>query len=221
VTASEGHVHPLLRFDGRGALDGRSPAPGRESHFERPGALRELLADRDHGRADLRRVVTETSGLADPAPIVFAITTDPMLRHHFDVVRLTVTVDAVNAATQLAAHPEVVKQVLVGDELVITKVDLVESKARDELAAVLMALNPAAAVRTSRGGIVDAGRLYEPAREAGARETDARVARFGRVDRHAEAQQQAYDLAATHTGDVRSLRVSLGEPMDWLGFGCG
>ena len=58
--------------------------------------LRELLDDRDRGRAELRRVVIETSGLADPAPIVFTITNDPMLRHHFEIERLIVTVDAVN-----------------------------------------------------------------------------------------------------------------------------
>jgi G3E family GTPase len=69
--------------------------------------LRDLLDDRDRGRAGLRRVVIETSGLADPAPIVFTITNDPMLRHHFRIERLVVTVDAVNGIGQLAAHPEV------------------------------------------------------------------------------------------------------------------
>ena len=70
------------------------------------GVLRELLDDRDRGAPPLGRVVIETSGLADPAPIVFTITNDPMLRHQFAVERLMVTVDAVNCTEQLATHPE-------------------------------------------------------------------------------------------------------------------
>jgi G3E family GTPase len=161
--------------------------------------LRDLLDDRDRGRAELRRVVIETSGLADPAPIVFTITNDPMLRHHFEVERLTVTVDAVNGTEQLAAHAEVAKQVLVADELVITKVDLASQKARDALAARLAALNPAATIRTALFGVVD--------------EEPLRVASTG-----TRAPAPAMDRIAGHTDDVRTLRVDTDQPLDWLGF---
>jgi G3E family GTPase len=168
--------------------------------------LRNLLDDRDRGRAELRRVVIETSGLADPAPIVFTITNDPMLRHHFRIERLVVTVDACNAIEQLATHPEVAKQVLLADELVITKVDLVSAEARDGVAAELASLNPVATIRTAIHGVVE----NEPVRAA-ARGAAANPA----VDTRAAA---AHPGGAGHTDDVRTLRVSAGEPIDWLGF---
>jgi G3E family GTPase len=161
--------------------------------------LRDLLDDRDRGRADLRRVVIETSGLADPAPIVFTITTDPMLRHHFEVERLTVTVDAVNGPGQLAAHAEAVKQALVADELVVTKADLVESEHVDELVARLAALNPAAAIRAASDGVLLPGALRGP---GAARPRDGGPG----------------ELGAAHTDDVRTLRVDGAGPVDWTGF---
>jgi G3E family GTPase len=164
--------------------------------------LRELLDDRDRGRAELGRVVIETSGLADPAPIVFTITNDSMLRHHFEVDHLIVTVDAFNGSEQLAAHPEVAKQVLVADELVITKVDLVEPETRDALAARLTALNPAATVKTALHGALQQERLEVTAAPAAA----------------ATAPAAASSAGGGHTEDIRTLRVGADAPVDWLGF---
>ena len=165
-------------------------------------ALRDLLDAHDRGVARLSRVVIETSGLADPAPIVFTITNDPMLRHHFDVERLVVTVDAVNWAEQLGAHPEARKQVLVADELVITKLDLVEheEEAGAAIAGALRALNPAAILRTALHGV-----LGDPPPEA--RQT---------VPARNAAAETTNDLA--HTDDVSSLSLQPDGPIDWLGF---
>jgi G3E family GTPase len=169
--------------------------------------LRELLDDRDRGLAGLRRVVIETSGLADPAPIVFTITNDPMLRHHFEVERLIVTVDAFNCRGQLATHPEVAKQVLVADELVLTKLDLVDPEACKAVAAQLASLNPAATIRTALHGVVDEAPLH--------------VATGLSV--HKPPAQGAPDRAwqaggGRHTDDVRSLRIGADGSVDWLGF---
>ncbi len=170
--------------------------------------LRDLLDDRDRGRAELRRVVIETSGLADPAPIAFTITSDPMLRHHFEVERLIVTVDACNGPAQLAAHPEVAKQALVADELMITKVDLVEPEARDRLAAQLSGLNPAATIRTAIHGVVEQEALRVSGRRAAPNllpdeQAPLSPARVG---------------GGGHTDDVRTLSMDLDRPVDWLGF---
>jgi G3E family GTPase len=167
--------------------------------------LRELLDARDRGDAEVNRVVIETSGLADPAPIVFTITSDPMLRHHFDVERLMVTVAAGAGRAQLARHAEVAKQVLVADELVITKCDLVEEGAWEALAAELAALNPGASIRTALHGVLDerpvrvrTGKVQPPPR--GARGADAAPA------------------DGSHTDDVSTLILSPDGPVDWLGF---
>jgi G3E family GTPase len=172
-------------------------------------ALRELLETRDRGAADLSRVVIETSGLADPAPILFTITSDPMLRHHFDVERLVVTVDAVNWAEQLATHPEARKQVLVADELVITKLDLVEPEAGGAIGGALRALNPAARMRTALHGVLGEG----PAEIGPAPATDG-IVPFQPVPR--DAVQDGESLA--HTDDVSSLSLRPDRPVDWLGF---
>jgi G3E family GTPase len=165
-------------------------------------ALRDLLDAHDRGTARLSRVVIETSGLADPAPIVFTITNDPMLRHHFDVERLVVTVDAVNWAEQLGTHPEARKQVLVADELVITKLDLVEHEVQDGAAigAALRTLNPAASLKTALHGVLGA----EPA-QAGQSPPETHL-----------AADNANTLA--HTDDVSSLSLQPDGPLDWLGF---
>jgi G3E family GTPase len=165
--------------------------------------LRDLLDARDRGRQPLSRVVIETSGLADPAPIVFTITNDPMLRHHFDVERLIVTVDALNCRDQLAVHAEARKQVLVADELVITKVDLVEADECQAVAAALHSANPAATIRTALHGVPDDRplELVEPAHE------------------HTIPWAAAGDEPSTgHTGDVQTLALRADGRVDWLGF---
>ncbi len=166
--------------------------------------LRDLLNARDRGTQKISRVVIETSGLADPAPIVFTITNDPMLRHHFEIERLVVTVDAVNWAEQLASHPEPRKQVLVADQLVITKVDLVEAEEPGRIAGALRALNPAASVRTAVHGVL--------AGEPLAVDQPAAVG----PGRGAEGPRDA-DISA-HTDDISSLCLRLDQPVDWLGF---
>lgn len=167
-------------------------------------ALRELLDARDRGAQRCSRVVIETSGLADPAPIVFTVTNDPMLRHHFDVERLIVTVDALNWAEQIATHPEAHKQVLVADELVLTKTDLVATEACARAAAVLRALNPAATIRTALQGVLDPVPLE--------------IAEGTQV---AEALPEAFSAGASstaHADDVSSLTLHADGPVDWLGF---
>jgi G3E family GTPase len=160
-------------------------------------ALRRLLDDRDHGHAPLGRVVIETSGLADPAPIVFTITTDRMLRHHFAVDRVIVTVDAVNAYDQLASQPETAKQIAVADELIITKTDLVTAGALQDLATSLAALNPSALIRTALHGLVAERPLHAASKRAPA---------LGRT------------TATGHTDDVHQLSLEPDTAVDWLGF---
>lgn len=164
-------------------------------------ALRELLDARDRGAQRLSRVVIETSGLADPAPIVFTITNDPMLRHHFDVERLIVTVDALNWAEQITTHPEAYKQVLVADELVITKTDLVATEASASAAAALRALNPAATIRTAVHGVLDPA----PVKFASGAEVLPKAVSAGAS-------------GTAHADDVSSLTLRACGPVDWLGF---
>src|ERR687890_258282 len=77
----------------------------------------------------LDRVVIETTGLADPAPILYTIFTDPVLQHHFSVDLVIATVDAVNGDLHLDRNQESRKQVAAADRIVVTKTDLAEPQA--------------------------------------------------------------------------------------------
>ena len=88
--------------------------------------LRALLERSDSGEIKrFRRIVIETTGLADPAPILFTLGADPMLDHTLHLARVVTLVDAVNGADNLDRFAEAVRQAALADTLVITKTDLV------------------------------------------------------------------------------------------------
>ncbi len=94
----------------------------------------------------LQRVVIETTGLADPAPVIQAVIGNPVLAHSFRLDGVITLVDAVNGLATLAAHPESVKQVAVADRLVLTKTAMTDGVALSALTQALSDLNPRAAV---------------------------------------------------------------------------
>jgi G3E family GTPase len=126
--------------------------------------LSELLARRDSGTARFERVVIETSGLADPAPILHALMGDTVLAGRLALAGVATTIDAVNAAHTLAREREAVKQVAVADQLILTKTDLL-SGTNDELEGRLRRINPAAALLTACFGDIDPERLFAGSRQ--------------------------------------------------------
>jgi G3E family GTPase len=103
--------------------------------------LRDLIDRRDAGEVrPFRRVVIETSGLADPAPILYTLGADPMLDARLSLGRVVTVVDAENGATTLARFAEAVRQAAMADALVISKTDL--APVSDELHVALGGLNP-------------------------------------------------------------------------------
>ena len=105
--------------------------------------LRSLVERRDAGEIRrFRRIVIETSGLADPTPILFTLGTDPMLDHRLRLARVVTLVDAVTGTATLDRFEEAARQAAVADALVVSKTDL--APFGPELAARLDALNPAA-----------------------------------------------------------------------------
>src|SRR5712691_4671636 len=105
--------------------------------------LRSLIERRDSGEIRrFRRIVIETSGLADPAPVLFTLGTDPMLDQRLKLGRVVTLVDAVAGLETLDRFAEAARQAAVADALVISKTDL--APLGDALAARLTALNPRA-----------------------------------------------------------------------------
>jgi G3E family GTPase len=105
------------------------------------------------------QVVIETTGLADPAPILHALMTDPDLLEVYALDTLITTVDAVNGLATFDRYEQSVRQVAVADSIVITKTDLSQARA-SELRTRLIALNPRAALLCAVQGEIGASVLF-------------------------------------------------------------
>jgi G3E family GTPase len=155
--------------------------------------LRDLLSRRDRGEIPaFGRVVVETTGLADPAPILYTLLGEPVVKHHFELERVITTVDAQHGLRS----EESVKQAAVADRLVVTKPDLADPAVvmRD-----LRRLNPAAEILESVLGDLAPGELF------GGDERDPR--------------DLVFDDAPAHDHDVRAVCLTFDEPLDWTAFG--
>lgn len=94
----------------------------------------------------LKRVVIETTGLADPAPVLQAVMGNPVLSQSFNLDGVITVVDAVNGLSTLANHPEAVKQVAVADRVLISKASLADAAALEAVQREIVALNPRATI---------------------------------------------------------------------------
>ncbi len=155
----------------------------------------DLLARRDAGEIGFARLVVETSGLADPAPIVQALALDDGLRGLVKLVRMVVTVDAMNGPAVLARYREAQKQVAFADTIILTKTDLASGT---EARAAVRALNPQAKIVEGQSGCIDPALLLPPADS-----TDA-LARW---------LDQAGDGEAEHTAGISTVSLVRAEPV--------
>jgi G3E family GTPase len=157
--------------------------------------LRDLLSRRTRGEIPpFARVIVETTGLADPAPIVYTLLSEPVVRHHYRLESVVTTVDALHGVRE----PESVKQASAADRLVVTKTDLAEPGALREVEERLARLNPAAPIVEAVFGAIEPDRLF------GGSERDLRELS---LDEH------------THRDDVRALALFLDDELDWTAFG--
>ena len=125
--------------------------------------LEEMLRRRDNGRLAFNRVVIETTGLADPAPVLHTIMYHPYLMLRFRLDGVVTLVDALNGGASLDDHPEALKQAAVADRLVLTKTDLLAPDDRDvaALRARLSRLNPTALQLDAAHGEARAAKLFD------------------------------------------------------------
>lgn len=147
-----------------------------------------------NGRPD--RIVIETSGLADPGPIVEAIRADPMLAHHIVISEIAVAVDAVYGLEQLRQEPLSRRQMELADRLVVTKIDKADEAGLARLLATLKAINPGAAL----SGAVKGSDVALPDY------FDAEPEVLGEIDKGAGV------------APIRALKLAIGEEIDWTAF---
>lgn len=108
-----------------------------------------------------KRLIIETTGLADPAPILHTIMSDPVISSRYRLDGVVVTVDAVNGALQLDENPESVKQAAVADRLLLTKTDMIQGPNPDRLPERLKKINPSAKIFNSIHGEIDPHQLFD------------------------------------------------------------
>ncbi|MFO1189839.1 MAG: GTP-binding protein [Alphaproteobacteria bacterium] len=181
------------------------------------GDIRRALMDL-YGRAErgevpvFSRLIVETTGLADPAPVIHTLMTDPRLARRFTLGGIVTLVDAVNGLRTLDAHPESVKQVAVADSVVFTKTDLVRDplsvRDLDALKALVRRLNPSIRLFDRGAAGFDPAALFRSAfYDPATKTTD--VSRWLRDEAflagpdadHEHAHQHAHQHTHDHTHD--------------------
>jgi G3E family GTPase len=160
-------------------------------------ALRRMVVERERGEIpDFRRIVIETSGLADPSPILQTFATDRALGDVFHIEVVVTVVDAENGLDTLSWSSEARKQAILADRLVITKTDIAGEGAVDALTAQLRALNADAEILLAVNGDLDPTRLTEPA----------------------TAPRNAFVAEAEHSDGIGSFVLTETAPMPWPVF---
>ena len=173
-----------------------------------------------------RRVVIETTGLADPAPILHTLISDPLIAARYMLDGVVATVDAVNGAGTLDRQPEAIKQAAVADRLLLTKTDLAEAGSAAALKARLAALNPGASVLSVAQGEVDPALLfnlgfYDPKTKSVDVQRWLRDEAFeaGHEHEHEDAAQDAHEHGQLdvnrHDDRIRAFCITRERPISW------
>jgi G3E family GTPase len=174
-------------------------------------AILSLFEKRQAGRiAPFKRLVIETTGLADPAPIVATLTADLMLKYHFSMGNIIAVVDAPNGRHNLETYGESARQVAVADRIVVTKGDIAEWGLTEDLLALLAEMNPTA--RIGRGAALDRRRALSRSRACACRRCQrARLGALGLDHRRQAAVMGAVFDVAVDAGQPARQPVAAGK----------
>jgi G3E family GTPase len=161
-------------------------------------ALAGLLDAEQRGAPRRDHVVIETSGLSDPGPVAFTLANDPVLKHHYALVRVCVTVDVLVGLASLERHDVAMRQLLAADDVIVTKADLAGPAQVEQVVARLRELNRSATLSVTAGGDV---LRSESASSPAAPRPPARPA-----------------SGPEHHRGISTLEITTREPLDWQAF---
>jgi G3E family GTPase len=191
-------------------------------------AFHKLERQRTAGKsAAFERVIIETTGLADPAPILHTLMSDPFVTAHYRLEQVITTLDAVNAMTTLDQHDEAIKQVAVADRLLLTKTDLAKPADLQVLRQRITALNPAAPLLTVLNGEVAVEGFFGSAVFDMSSKTDKvqdwlRIEAYDAGQVHHADHHHDHDYAAVdrnrHDDHISAYSVIREQPISWAGF---
>jgi G3E family GTPase len=177
-------------------------------------ALRDLFFRRTlMAIPEFNRLVIETTGLADPGPILAHLMNADVIREHYRLDAVVVTVDSVYGLAQLEQHAEARKQAAVADVLLLTKSDLADQAGIARLAARLKTLNPGATQhRVSQGDIDPASIMDVGLFDHGGKQ--ARPLRWLRAPSRARSGN-GLNTGPIHDDGIDSFTVTLPAPVSW------
>ena len=182
-------------------------------------AIIELNSKRERGEVPYyKRMIIETTGLADPSPIIFTLNSDIIIKHHYRLGSIITTVDAVNGLKQMKRHAESVKQASVADRIVISKTDIAEKADTERLRAKLERLNPSAELIEAVDGDVDVKKLLR-ADIYDARTKGAEVRRWlAAEEKNDSAHHHSHDVNR-HDEHICTFTLTFDDALDWTAFG--
>ena len=185
--------------------------------------LRDLFAQRRVGEVfDFDRVIVETTGLADPAPVVQTLASDTLLAAHYRLDGLITLVDGLHGVGQIDQQTEAVKQIAIADKILVTKTDLTSAEHLETLCGRIRQLNSHSPIEFIRQGEVDPKRLIDLGLSSsraslktlqflGEVLTDDAVSADG-------AGRYLGQRSAAHNAAVKTLSLRFTEPFEWLSF---
>ena len=193
------------------------------------GDIRQTLLDLHTKRTNgdiptFNRVIVESTGLADPAPVVHTLMSDPLLDRRYMLGGVVTTVDALTGVVTLENHKECEKQVAVADRLVITKTDLVNSPdaqgSLGDLQARLSALNPTAIILDRNNAEFDHNRLFDTSlfdpdtKSINVRSwLNAEVSGDHHNHSHHHDHEHHHHDVTRHGSDIRAFTLTFEEPV--------
>jgi G3E family GTPase len=196
--------------------------------------LRDITRKRFNNQmAPFERVLIETTGLADPAPILALLLNSPMISHDYRLDAVVTTVDAVHGVDQLDGQEEAVRQAAVADRLLLTKTDIADAAQRAAITARVRTLNPGAPLHEVRQGRIDPALLFDAGPfdaggkgdrvlgwiNAEAHETHHHHLHDGQdVHDHGHARETAHGDVNRHDARIGSFCLTFDEPLDWDTF---
>ena len=166
----------------------------------------------------LSKVIIETTGLADPAPILHTLMAETEVAARFRIGGVVTTVDAVNGAATLVRHTEAAKQVAVADRLLITKTDLLAGDALADLRHRLEHLAPTVEQTVAENGEVNLDLLASLAADAAADVTRIAARLEAAAHGHHECEPDCHHHHHDAHHGIQSFSFVIDRPVEWSAF---
>ena len=177
--------------------------------------LRDLFARRSVGEVfDFDRIIIETTGLADPAPVLQTLVSDTLLEAQFRFDGLVTLVDAVNFSSLVDSQTEIVKQIAIADKILLTKTDLVEPSAIVSLEELIRSINSSAPIVPVLHGLVSPNELMGLGLSSS--KSAAKILEF--LGNDPEQEKYLGSFIQAHSSKIQTLSLRFDEPFTWQAF---